>query len=388
MKVAVIGAGCWGAWSAYLLQQASLDVALIDMFGAGNSRSGSGGESRVIRSVYGTDEIYVKMVAESYPLWEELFEETKTNLYTETGLLWMAQDDTAYLDDCAPLMEKWGFDLEKIAIDEAQKRFPIFNLDDVKHCYFEPKAGLLEARNCCQLLARTFVKNGGQFIQSKLEKIEEKNGKCTSITLSNGSKLEADFFVFALGPWNLFQFQDLLSEIEYISRQEVYYFGLPEQDSNNYTAQNAPIWLDYNPDSDLYYGLPSHHNRGFKIAYDYRTIPFDPRQEDRNPTPKLVENARKYIGQRFLKLKNAPLVEARVCQYENSIDGHFIIDHHPRMENTLILGGSSGHGFKMGPAVGKFVQSFLVNQSSLPSFFSLQRFEKGVANQSQFGQSA
>src|SRR5882672_5531227 len=47
--VAVIGAGVFGAWTAYRLQQTGQRVVLIDAYGAGNSRSSSGGESRIIR---------------------------------------------------------------------------------------------------------------------------------------------------------------------------------------------------------------------------------------------------------------------------------------------------------------------------------------------------
>ena len=49
MKIAVVGSGIWGACSAYYLNKAGADVELYDMWGAGNSRSGSGGASRIIR---------------------------------------------------------------------------------------------------------------------------------------------------------------------------------------------------------------------------------------------------------------------------------------------------------------------------------------------------
>jgi sarcosine oxidase len=45
-------------------------------------------------------------------------------------------------------------------------------------------------------------------------------------------------------------------------------------------------------------------------------------------------------------------VESRVCQYENTATGDFLIDRHPGFENVWLVGGGSGHGFKHGPAVG------------------------------------
>ena len=48
--VAVIGAGVFGAWTAYQLRRAGLRVALLDAYGPGHSRASSGDESRITRS--------------------------------------------------------------------------------------------------------------------------------------------------------------------------------------------------------------------------------------------------------------------------------------------------------------------------------------------------
>ena len=51
-RIAVIGAGSWGGWSAFKLQEAGYDVTLIDKSTPGNSLSGSGGRTRIIRMAY------------------------------------------------------------------------------------------------------------------------------------------------------------------------------------------------------------------------------------------------------------------------------------------------------------------------------------------------
>jgi hypothetical protein len=60
-----------------------------------------------------------------------------------------------------------------------------------------------------------------------------------------------------------------------------------------------------------------------------------------------------YLAKRFPALKDAPIVETRVCQYENTSNGDFLIDRHPQLQNVFLVGGGSGHGFKHGPAVGE-----------------------------------
>jgi glycine/D-amino acid oxidase-like deaminating enzyme len=52
-RIAVIGAGAFGAWTAYFLQKAGHNVTLLDQDGPANARASSGGESRIIRARYG-----------------------------------------------------------------------------------------------------------------------------------------------------------------------------------------------------------------------------------------------------------------------------------------------------------------------------------------------
>jgi len=60
-SVAIIGAGAFGSWAAIYLLRKGFKVTLIDAWGAGNSRSSSGDETRVIRSTYGSNEFYFNL---------------------------------------------------------------------------------------------------------------------------------------------------------------------------------------------------------------------------------------------------------------------------------------------------------------------------------------
>ena len=71
----VVGAGAFGAWTALYLRRSGRSVALVDTYGAGNSRSSSGGESRILRMGYGADEIYTRWAMRSRERWVELFEQ-------------------------------------------------------------------------------------------------------------------------------------------------------------------------------------------------------------------------------------------------------------------------------------------------------------------------
>src|SRR6266404_4549622 len=70
--VAVVGAGVFGAWTAYQLRRTGKRVVLLDARGPGNSLSSSGDQSRIIRTSYGGDEIYTRSALRSLQLWRDL----------------------------------------------------------------------------------------------------------------------------------------------------------------------------------------------------------------------------------------------------------------------------------------------------------------------------
>jgi glycine/D-amino acid oxidase-like deaminating enzyme len=98
-EVAVVGAGVFGAWTAYVLRRQGRKVLLLDAYGPANSRASSGGESRIIRSGYGPDEIYTRSAQRSKELWLALFEEiNQPDLLRKTGLLWLAREHDPYCE--------------------------------------------------------------------------------------------------------------------------------------------------------------------------------------------------------------------------------------------------------------------------------------------------
>jgi glycine/D-amino acid oxidase-like deaminating enzyme len=119
--------------------------------------------------------------------------------------------------------------------------------------------------------------------------------------------------------------------------------------------------------------MPDLESRGFKIAHDQHGAPIDPDVGDRTASPQAIAAARDYMKRRFPALADRPLVESRVCQYENSSNGDLLIDRHPQWENVVLVGAGSGHGFKHGPAVGRYAAQ-LINgtQKNIEPRFSLQ----------------
>jgi glycine/D-amino acid oxidase-like deaminating enzyme len=133
-----------------------------------------------------------------------------------------------------------------------------------------------------------------------------------------------------------------------------------------------PVWADLG--EQFWYGIPGNEGRGFKVANDTHGPDIDPTTCDRVPTAATLDAARHYLAQRFPAMAEAPLLEARVCQYSNTPDGHFILDRHPAMDDAWLLGGGSGHGFKHGPALGDLAASCVLDGVAIEPQFRLARF--------------
>jgi glycine/D-amino acid oxidase-like deaminating enzyme len=198
-------------------------------------------------------------------------------------------------------------------------------------------------------------------------------GKWDGLSFSDGSKLVADRYVFACGPWLGKLFPETIGNRIRPTKQDVFFFGTPAGD-DRFSEKKLPVWADHR--DRFVYGIPGNDGRGFKVADDTRGSEFDPTLGERTVSAEGLRAIREYVGFRFPAMKDAPLVETRVCQYENSPDNNFIIDRHPASQHVWLVGGGSGHGFKHGPALGEIVAGLVMEGKGPDALFQLARFGK------------
>ena len=368
--VVVIGAGAFGGWTALSLLRRGARVTLCDTWGPGHSRASSGGESRDIRHTY-NERIYVDWVIRALDLWRENQQRWGRPLYHEAGVLWMVQDDETYETAALTHLDAAGVSYERLSDADLAARWPQINPDGIRWAIYEPAAGYLLARRGCEAVRDSFVAEGGEYRQVACVGADADGGEMLSISLSDGSTLAVDAYVFACGPWLGYFFADLLGPLITTSRQEVYYFGTPAR-VTEFDDGTLPVWADNG--GRFWYGIPGAERRGFKMADDQHGTTVDPTTQDRQLSAAGIRRAREYLELRFPGMRGAPLIEGRVCQYENSPDGHFIIDRHPRAANAWIVGGGSGHGYKHGPALGEYTAGLILDDGATEAMFSLARF--------------
>lgn len=354
VDVAVIGAGVFGAWSAWHLKKAGLSVALIDQYSPGHARSSSGGESRVIRVSYGGDPLYSSMAVDSLAQWDALSQRQSQPILHKVGVLWFSTDDDASAKQSLEWLRASGLGRWEGDAAALRARFQQMRFADNESGFIETGTGALIAGRGVQAVVA----------DARLEAVR---GKAESPKrLQNGfyevAGITARSLVYACGPWLPKIFPEVLGGRIFVTRQEVFHFGAAPGDKR-FAAPALPVWADSNA-QDFAYGFPDLEGQGFKMAFDTHGEEVDPDTQNRQVSAAGVARARAYLKTRFPDLAEAPLIHARVCQYENSSNGDFLIDRLPGHDNVWLVGGGSGHGFKHGPAVGKRVAAHIINAAT------------------------
>jgi sarcosine oxidase len=365
----VIGAGVFGAWTAWNLQRKGHKVLLLDAWGAAHSRASSGGETRLIRTEYAGNELYTRWAWESLAEWHALSKRHESPIFHEVGALYLYPQDSDKIDRSIAIQRALGIPIEKLAVPDMAKRWPQISFDGIAVGVMQPTMGALMARRSVQALVGEFVKAGGSFRQFAVDPPRSERASLDAITGTGGEALRADRFIFACGPWLPKLFPDAVGARIVPTRQDVFFFA-PRGGDTRFEGAHLPAWVDLSS-KEYHYGFPDIEARGFKVALDAHGPKFDPDETDRRITDRALADVRTYLARRFPDLAKRPLAESRVCQYENSDNGHLLIDRHPAWGNAWLVGGGSGHGFKHGPAVGRYVTDLVLGAGKAETHFAL-----------------
>jgi glycine/D-amino acid oxidase-like deaminating enzyme len=367
--VAVIGAGAFGGWTALYLRERGVNVTLIDQYGPGNARSSSGGETRQLRANYGDREIYTHWALEAFKRWRDREAEWGQTFFLQTGQVQLATEWTTALKETRKTFDRLNIAYEILRHDDVVRRYPQFDASGVDFAVFTPSTGVLRARESCLAVARSFTKKGGRLLEARAELGRRTDRRLLDVQLSGGDRITADRFVFACGPWLGKLFPDVLGKRLRTPRRVVFYYGTPPGDAR-FSYPNFPTWSM--PGA---YGFPSIDGKGFKSAPAIDDVVVDPDLQERVPTAEEVVRGRTFLARWFPALKDQPLLETRVCQYEYSVDSEFFVTLHPALHNVWLVGGGSGHGFKHGIMLGEYVARRALGDSTDPAwdaFFALK----------------
>jgi glycine/D-amino acid oxidase-like deaminating enzyme len=278
----------------------------------------------------------------------------------------MAREDDPYSAATERTLAAAGVTMEVVRGGELARRYPQMHFEDPKvYGIFEPHSGALLARRAVACVAADAVRRGAVYLTDGVL-APAGSGRVAAVRTASGQSIAAGKFVFACGAWLPKIFPRHLGKRIYPTRQEVFFFAPPAGD-RRFAPPDLPVWIDFS-DPRGPYGIPDVESRGFKIGFDRHGEAFDPDTGDRRVSAGGLAEAYRFLAERFPDLADAPLVETRVCQYESTSSGDFLLDRHPDFENVWLAGGGSGHGFKHGPAVGEYLSARILGGAEEPRF--------------------
>ncbi|KAF8178597.1 FAD dependent oxidoreductase [Mycena galopus ATCC 62051] len=391
-KTLIIGSGCFGLSTALaLLKRGWTDVTVIDRATTLPAPDGSSNDlNRIVRTSY-SDKFYSQLASDAIQAWKTRDE--WHDAYHESGVVILGSQGSvdyahkAYLHD----------------LEMGLRVVPLDNQAALRQV-FPPQAHLGSFWNRTGYLNRdSGWANAGQGVSILMDQITALNGKIipgknaielikqgqktTGVRCSDGTLFEGlDLVVLATGSWTGSAFPDLsMGKIFHATGQCIAMVQLTSEEADAY--RECPVVLDFG--SNFYIFPPNEQNLvkmavhaagyvqsvGAKKISTPRTIISDPDTGLLIPKAN-VKELRDGLRMVYPSLAEKPFVATRMCWYNDSLDGDWVIGYHPDSEKSLMFAtAGSGHAYKFLPVLGQLVADAIAENLSpeLVAKFALDR---------------
>lgn len=415
-----------GVFAAIAARKQGATVALADQFAPAHDRGSSHGDGRIYRFAY-IEDLYVDMMERALPIWKELQTFADEPLLAQTGGLEYGQAGLGLMDDQVELYQRRGIAYELLSAGEANERFPQFGLrEGHDEALYQGDMGVLFASKCIAAAWRYAESLGVQTITPfRAAAVHEREGggvtgDGTTLVVEGAdgaTSLCARSLVLAPGAWlsSLAASCLDLTVPTSVSAETVCYYK-PRTDTPHHTVDHTyasmPVFLPHH-DNGLgpfgYYGLPMIDIPGIKASAHYCGPIIHP---DRRPmaaggamaaggvaaahahgasgeeaaaeeeaaaaerVEAVVRSTSRHMAAHFPHVEHEPFF-TQSCLYTTTADHDYILSTVPRTptrsnRGVVLLGGGSGHAFKMGPAIGEAAAALALG-SEPP--FSLEQFD-------------
>ena len=141
--VIVVGVGSMGAATCYYLAKQGLKVLGLEQFDIPNQLSSHTGQSRLIRKAYFEHPDYVPLLEKAYTNWRAIEEESNTQLYYQTGLLYLSDADNMLIQGVKESAKQYDIQLDQLSSKKMKDQYPQFKIPDHYERLFESEAGFI-----------------------------------------------------------------------------------------------------------------------------------------------------------------------------------------------------------------------------------------------------
>lgn len=369
----LVGGGIMGCATAMELARRGQRVAVVEK---GALASGSTGRSSAIVRQHYSNEVTARMAR--YGL--EVFRDFGDRVGGESGfvgcgfLVLVPSEDAEGLRANVALQRHVGIDTRILSAEEIGEVLPGVASTDLVAAAWEPGAGYADPHQTTTSLAAAARREGARFLlNTEVTGIRFEGGRVRGVDTTAGP-LAAGAVVNCAGPWGARVAAMAGLEVPVDAcRAQVSVFGRPPGHRGDH-----PVVLDFahasyfRPETgDLMLvglidpseaedvvdpdGYPEHTDAGFDLE----------------------------VGQRWMarcpEMEAASLRRGYAGLYAVTPDWHPVIDEVPEGSGHFLCTGFSGHGFKLGPAVGLLTAQMVVGEEPAfdPFLFRLSRWAEG-----------
>jgi len=373
MKVAVVGLGGVGSAAAYHLARDGHAVVGIEQFRVDHDRGESFGGSRMIRRIY-ADPFYTRLMDVAYRLWDSFQAEAGEELFVRCGGIFFGLPDDPELHAFETATTEAGVPFERWDAAEAGRRYPQFRFQPGEVALYQADTGFLRASRCVRAAARLARERGAQLREETRLLAIESAADGVHLHLADGEILVADRAVVCAGPWTGRLLADRGVRVPLVVTRQQYLHLLPREGDTQFAIGRFPLW--YHAGGHGMYGFPEEESvPGVKIADHHLGPRVDPDQVDREVDDACREAIRAYARARLPDLTDRISYE-KVCLYDNTPNEDFIIDRLPDDPRVVVIGGTSGHGFKFVTLLGRIAAELAADREPSCDLhrFALARF--------------
>ncbi|MBU1355959.1 MAG: FAD-binding oxidoreductase [Candidatus Edwardsbacteria bacterium] len=363
--VIIIGGGIVGAATGYYLAQAGYKVRLIEKgyLCAGSTGRCIGG----IRQQF-TSEGSIKLMLESVRHFSNMKEELGIDVHWYPGgYLFLAhspEKKEAFLANIA-VQQSFGLkDVRWVDAYEAGQVAPGLNIDGLLGGSYCPSDGQAYPFAVVNGYAEKIKSLGGRINTfTEVTAILQGGGRVQGVKTAEGPEYHAAIVINAAGPWakEIGMMAGISVPVEPERHEALITEGVE--------YLNIPMLVDYRTDGGYFQQF--RHNGQFIGCYS--PVPSVPGHSTDSTHEFLHE-----MPKRMLKLVPA-LAPVKVIRqwsgsYENTPDGNPILDRSP-LEGFYVIAGMCGHGFMLGPAIGRMAADFIKKGAKEPPIaeFALER---------------
>jgi glycine/D-amino acid oxidase-like deaminating enzyme len=352
LKIIVVGAGISGVTAAIELKNRGHAVTLVDPGPIPHPLAASTDISKAVRAAYGPDEDYTALAERSIPIWREWNRKFGTELYHETGVLFVCQQamrpgDFEY--ESARVLEKHRHPFERFEATQFHQRFPAFAQERFHDGFFDPGAGFAESGRVVATLV-DYAKSIGVELRenTKVTALDEGNNFVKGVLLENRRRIAGDAVVVAAGAWTPYLLEDTKAFFR-ATGHPVFHLKPPKPEL--FLSERFPFF-GADISTTGFYGFPL--NQGVvKIANHGGGREMAPDSAERVVTADEEKDLRVFLRSTIPSLADAPIVYTRICMYCDTNDGDLWIAADPKRPNLVISTGDCGHGFKFAPVLGE-----------------------------------